>query len=145
MGYVYFLHERGGKCGSIKIGETDACPYHRLTQLRTMKRKSEPYRHFELLGVIDVKDDQQSHLVKRKIQNDFESLRENGDWFRPGFQLVAFIKRNVHPYFCSTACHDGTSIWEECLALEEAVNKKAQAAFGSDTKRELNARSFERS
>jgi hypothetical protein len=136
MGYVYFLHERGGSCGSIKIGETDACPYHRLTQLRSMKRKSEPYSHFELLGVIDVPDDQQSHIVKRKIQNDFESLRDNGDWFHPGLQLVAFIKKNVRPYFCSTACPGGTSIWEEHLAIRKLVNKKAQAAFGSTTKPE---------
>jgi hypothetical protein len=133
MGYVFFLHERGGGCGPIRIGETDACPYHRLTQLRSIKRKSERYRHYELLGVIDVPDDQQSHLVKRKIQNDFETLRTNGDWFQPGLQLVAFIKENARPYFCSTGCPDGTSIWEEHLAMQQAVNEKAQAAFGSTT------------
>jgi len=73
----------------------------------------------ELLGSIDIRPENHCKTAKRELHSRFESLRDHGDWFRPGIDLVNFIRENARPHFCSWSCPDGSSIYEERRAKEE--------------------------
>lgn len=120
-GLVYFVQERRAGSFLIKIAATGDCPYLRLGQLRREKRKDNPYSHFELLGVIDIPigEDQTCSHAKHQVQSRFENLRDNGDWFRPGLELVEYIREHVRLHICDRLCHDGPSIEEEMRALDK--------------------------
>jgi hypothetical protein len=131
MACVYFVQERGGGSKLIKIGVAGECPYTRLNQLRLQKRKSNPYSRYELLGSIDISSitNQTYTRTKLDLQKPFESLRDEGEWFRPGLQLVKFIQEHARPHFCSHSCPDGTSIDEEWRALQKEASGAAQQAL----------------
>ena len=114
-GYVYFLSQRGGGPGKIKIGFTSICPYHRLDHGRHKYRKlpGSRYCRYELLGSILV----EGREVERAIHKRFDELREEKylgekEWFRPGIVLLQFINEHGMPHFCGSACPNGTSVQE---------------------------------
>lgn len=83
---VYFILKRCAGDALIKIGATGDCPYMRLDQLRRAQLKQAPYDRFELMGVLN-----RPSGNKAKIQEQFSSLREEGDWFRSGRKLLEYI------------------------------------------------------
>jgi len=120
MDYVYFVQERassGSHRDLIKICATGDCPYIRLNQLRRALPKS----RLELLGSISIPltQDTYGQSVKHEIERQFECLRDKGDWFRVGIQLVSYIREHARPHICDTLCPNGTSIEEEIRALGE--------------------------
>lgn len=118
MGCVYFVHDV--RAGLIKIGCTEDCPLTRLNQLRRLTRRNA----LELLGSIEIRSEGTYYYrtAKRELQSRFQTLRDHGDWFRPGLELVNFIRGNARPHFCSWSCPDGSSIYEERRAREERAN-----------------------
>ncbi len=119
MGYVYFIQKISSGSRLIKIGATGDCPYLRLSQLRrSLPKKS--YIRLELLGALSIADEQVDYCqpAKHKLQKRFESLREKGDWFRPGILLVDYIREHARIHFCVQSCPGGTCIEEEMRALD---------------------------
>lgn len=121
MRSIYFVRERRGGSNLIKIGKTDDCPYLRLDQLRNAERQSAHHSRYELLGVLEAAPEE---INKQSIQSQFEHLRENGDWFRPGTQLVDYIRENARPHFCSRYCPDGPAV-EEQMRSQDAIAGEA--------------------
>jgi ferredoxin len=127
---VYFVKERGGS-NLIKIGKTGECPYLRLDQLRRTKNKRNPHSCYELLGVCTTpfEEIEEGDTDKKGIQSKFEGLRAEGDWFRPGRELLEYIQKCARPHICERSCPSGTSNYEEWLAEQEAASKAMQKAF----------------
>lgn len=84
MGVVYFV--QAGEGGPIKIGTTTDLD-HRLQQLRTGSPAP-----LTLLGTIS--GDRQQ---ERMMHSRFDSLRMEGEWFRPGEELMTFIRDHAGP------------------------------------------------
>ncbi len=122
LGTVYFVQERPSFL--IKIGATADCPYLRLGQLRRKMQKTDRYSEYELLGVVDVPSDLDASCSKTKhaIQSHFEQLRDNGDWFRPGSQLLSYIQQHTRIHICDRTCPDGSSRYEDRRADEERAS-----------------------
>jgi T5orf172 domain len=129
---IYFIQERRAGSHLIKIGRTGDCPYLRLEQLRREKRKVAPYSRFELLGVIEIppSKNQLSSQAKLHLQNQFESLRDNGDWFRPGSEFVNYIREHSGLHICNSSCPDGSVIYEEIQARQDSAMKAFASAIG---------------
>jgi hypothetical protein len=128
VGLVYFVQERRSGSFLIKIGATADCPYIRLNQLRCEKKRAgDSYSRFELLGVVEVQEGQTCSAAKHELQRQFETLRDSGDWFRPGSELVKHIQERARVHMCDRQCPDGPSIEEEMRAL----NDKASAAINA--------------
>ena len=120
MDYVYFVQERQSGSYRIKIGATGICPYLRLSQLRN----SMPKKRLELVGSITVPEEQDSYCqtVEKKLHRQFEDLRGEGEWFRPGIRLLQYIQENARPHFCNRFCPDGPSSEEEMRARDNAAS-----------------------
>lgn len=125
MDIVYFIQRGKGGSTLIKIGKTAGCPYDCLNRLR----RSLPNDRFELLGQILVPHGELGSSERSKLQSKFESLRENGDWFRLGRELVDYIRDHTRPHICNRSCPDGTSIYEEWLAKQIAASGAIQKVF----------------
>jgi len=126
---VYFIRQRRTGSNLIKIGATGDCPYLRLDQLRRERRKVDPYDRFELLGVIGISDENlRRSQAKLQLQNQFKSLRDNGDWFRPGLELVQYIREHSGLHICNRLCPDGPAVEEAMEAMRE-LDRKACEAF----------------
>jgi hypothetical protein len=126
---VYFVQERRAGSFLIKIAATGDCPYLRLDQLRRERRKIDPYSHFELLGVIEIPDseNQTCSQAKHQIQNQFKSLRDNGDWFRPGSELMKHIREHAGLHICNRLCPDGPATEEAMRQLDRQASEAAQS------------------
>lgn len=81
---TYFL--RCVATGHIKIGYS-AVPTERVASLQTASST-----RLELLGIVSATTFPERHLHWR-----FRKLREKGEWFRPGRDLLAFIESNALP------------------------------------------------
>jgi len=119
--HVYFVLKRAGGCGLIKIGATAECPFLRLDQLRCAERKKNRYARFELIGWLD-----DPATKKTSVQKQFSTLREGGDWFRPGGELIEYVCQHSKPHICNQACPDGTLVYEEWRASQEAASAAMQ-------------------
>jgi hypothetical protein len=86
-GWVYFIQAEGN--GLIKIGWTDQHPETRLTGLRTMS----PVRLMPL-GVLRRRD----RVGERNTHLRFVHLRQHGEWFEPGRDLLDFIRDRAKPW-----------------------------------------------
>jgi hypothetical protein len=122
--FVYFVRQRRAGSNLIKIAATGDCPYLRLDQLRRERRKVDPYSHFELLGVIEIpnSENQTCSQAKHQLQNQFKSLRDNGDWFRPGSELIKHIREHAGLHICNRLCPDGPATEEAMRALQDRVS-----------------------
>ncbi len=78
---VYFIHEAGS--GLIKIGYTERLGA-RLTQLRTPT----PHRLTVLLTIPGARE------MEGAMHRRFAALRERGEWFRAGAELLSFIEHH---------------------------------------------------
>jgi T5orf172 domain len=125
MHCVYFVRERRAGSNLIKIGKTDDCPYLRLDQLRRAKRESDRHSSYELLGVIE-----SPHENKSVVQSQFEGLRQEGDWFRPGLHLLRYIRQRTHPHFCNSSCPDGSAVEEVMRKLDADADEAVRGEFG---------------
>jgi hypothetical protein len=130
MSCVYFIQQgSGGGSVLIKVGVTASCPYDCLKRLR----RKQPNSSFELLGQIPIPYGELGSATKRGLQSRFESLRENGDFFRPGIELVTHIRQFARPHVCNRSCPDGTSIYEEWEADQRAASEAFQKSFSQKT------------
>jgi hypothetical protein len=123
VGLVYFVQERRSGSFLIKIGATADCPYIRLNQLRCEKKRAgDSYSRFELLGVVEVQEGQTCSAAKHELQRQFETLRQAGDWFKPGAELMAYIQKHSCTHVCDRRCPDGTAIEEEMRAQDAKMD-----------------------
>jgi len=125
MDIVYFIQQGQGGSTRIKIGKTAGCPYDCLKRIL----RSLPKDRFELLGQIPVPYGKLGSTEKGKQQSQFESLRENGDWFRLGSELAYYIGHHARPHICNRSCPDGTPIYEEWFAEQIAASEAVQKVF----------------
>ena len=130
MSCVYFI-QQGSRGGSvlIKVCVTGVCPYYCLKRLR----RKQPNSSFELLGQTPVPYGELGSTTKRSLQSTFESLREDGDLFRPGIELISHIRESARPHVCNRSCPGGTFIYEEWEADQKAASEAFQKAFSQET------------
>jgi hypothetical protein len=127
--FVYFVQERRAGSFLIKIAATGDCPYLRLEQLRRERRKDDPYSRFELLGIIDLphSDNQTCGQAKHQLQSRFENLRDRGDWFRPGLELVQYIREHARLHICGRLCPQGPAVEEAMRELDRKASEAMQS------------------
>jgi hypothetical protein len=126
MDFVYFIQKGiGGGSAPIKIGVTGGCPYDFLKR----QRRKESNSSFELLGQVPVAFGELGSTTKRNLQSEYESLREDRDWFRPGIELLNYIQEHARPHICNRSCPDGTSIYEEWQADQAAASEAFRKAL----------------
>lgn len=83
---VYFV-QRGGAEGLIKIGVTRQGIESRLQTLRSELRRLAPADE-ALTPLLVVPGDR---TTESRMHDRFAALRDHGEWFRPGPELLSFI------------------------------------------------------
>jgi hypothetical protein len=82
IGYhVYFIQV--GIDGPIKIGKTKGTVQERLSALQT----ASPYE-LRIVGIVERARDS----LERELHERFSHLRMRGEWFRPGLELITYIR-----------------------------------------------------
>jgi hypothetical protein len=78
-GFVYFILATDS--GRVKIGHTAGNPWERLEKLQTGN-----HERLQLFASI-----RGSARVERRLHDRFRGMREQGEWFAPGPELVGFM------------------------------------------------------
>jgi hypothetical protein len=104
--------------------------------LRRERRKVDPSNHFELLGVIEISDENLlCSQAKLQLQNQFKSLRDHGDWFRPGSELMKHIREHSGVHICNRLCPDGPATEEAMRALDKRASDAINEVIAKNTGR----------
>jgi len=83
--WIYFI--QGQATGLIKIGQS-AAPGARLDQMQT----GSPDR-LVILGVLKY-----SRNLEGELHSKFADSRSHGEWYKPGPELLSFIKEFTYKY-----------------------------------------------
>jgi len=105
---VYFLQEDSPD-GFIKIGHTEVSSRARMKSARTYNARS-------LKTLATLPGDK---TTEAELHKQFASLRERGEWFRPGSELLEFIR--------ALPAHDASPIPLE--ETENPIRKKKLAKY----------------
>lgn len=84
-GYVYFV--QAGVGGPVKIGMA-ASVDKRLADLQQA--------HYEQLVLLACFASEDCYYDEQELQKRFSNLRIRGEWFRPGAELLNYVKENTH-------------------------------------------------
>ena len=122
--FVYFIHERNGGPGAIKIGSTKRCPYQRLTETRNRFKKRHDCQHnsYELLASIRVEDRSGEWDLHRRFSIlHIPGHNDEQEWFEPGAELWQFILEHGTVHCCSSLCPSGSAVQEDADRLDRTA------------------------